>query len=127
MLVNLSNESPALTCHSSTSSSDNNLPGLITIQERLPTFAKAATATLPHTIVTTENEPLSFQLSIANQEANMEYPPISPQTTKVLLCTHPDINDTIHAIMFGLITTIHQCTLAASHETKEGRVQEAQL
>jgi len=76
------------------------------VQEHLPTFAKATTA-LPHTIVTTKDEPPSFRLTVANQKADMEYPPTSPQTAEVLLRMHPDINDTIHAVAFRLIATIH--------------------
>jgi len=71
-------------------------------------------------VISTEDELLSFCLTVANQEANMEYPPISPRTAEVLLHTHPDINNTIHAVAFGLIATIHRCTLAASQETEEG-------
>jgi|SRR6266851_3944360 len=107
MSVDLSNESLTSTCHSSTSSSDDNLPGLITVQECLPTFTEATATILSHTIITTKDEPPSFRLSIANQEANIEYPLISPRTTEVLLRTHPDINDAIHTVAFGLIATIH--------------------
>src|SRR6266851_4481958 len=117
MSVSLSNKSPALSYCLSISSEDNNLPRLIAVlEECLPTFAKAATTNLPHTTINTEDEPLSFCLTIANQEAEQEYPPIFPYMAEVLLQTHPNINNTIHMVVFGLITTIHQHTLASSQE-----------
>src|SRR6266851_2430230 len=107
MSIDLSNKSPASSRHSSTSSEDDNLPSLITVQAHLPTFAEATASALPYMVISTEDEPLSFCLTVANQEANMEYPPISPQIAEVLLYMHPDINNTIHAIAFRLIATIH--------------------
>jgi|SRR5216683_4739169 len=116
MSVNLSNELPASSHHSSVSSEEDDLPRLITIKEYLPTFTEAATANLPHHIITTEDDPPSFHLSVANQKAEQEFPPISPHMAEVLLHTHPDINDAIHAVTFGLIATIHCQMLAASQE-----------
>src|SRR5713101_8083598 len=116
MSNDLSNNSPTSSCHSSVSSKDDNLPRLITIEECLPTFAEATATNPPHHIITTEDDPLSFHLSIPNQEAKQEFPPISPHTAEVLLCTHLDINEAIHAITFQLITTIHHHMLAASQE-----------
>ena|SRR5216683_6601246 len=120
MSVNLSNKSPTSSCQLSVSSENDNLLGLVAIlKECLPTFTKAAATHLPHTIINTTNKPPSFCLSIANQEAKQEFPPISPQTAEVLLCTHPDINEAIHVVAFGLIATIHQCTLATSQELNQ--------
>ncbi|SRR6266851_3515160 len=117
MSINLSNESLASSRCSSISSEDDNLLGLVTVpEEHLPTFAKAAATNLPHTTINTEAKPPSFCLTVANQEAKQEYPPISPHMAEVLLQTHPNINNTIHAVAFGLITTIHQCTLATSQK-----------
>ncbi len=113
--------------HSSASSSDNNLPGLIAVEERLPTFTEAAATVLQHTHITTTEDPPLFHLSLAMQEANQEYPPISPRTAEVMLRTHPDINNTIGAVAFRLIATIHRRTLATSNETEQGRIREAQL
>src|SRR6266851_1268402 len=126
MLTNLSNKSPTSSRHSSASSSDedNNLPRLIAIKECLPTFAKAITTNLPHHIITIEEDPPSFHLSITNQKAKQEFPPISPHTTEVLLCTHPNINKAIHTIAFRLITTIHRHTLAASQELNQAQTHE---
>jgi|SRR6266851_754570 len=128
MSVNLSNKSPASSHQSSISSRDKNLPGLITIpEEHLPTFTKAAMANLPHTVIDTEDEPPSFHLTVATQEAEQEFPPISPRTAKVLLQMHPNINNTIHAVAFGLITTIHCHTLATSQELDQSQTYEQQL
>src|SRR6266853_6346447 len=127
MLVDLSNKLPTSSHHSSISSSEDDLPGLIAVKECLPTFAEAATANLPHHIVTTEDDPPSFCLSVTNQEAEQEFPPISPQMAEVLLCTPPDINNAIHAIAFRLIATIRHHTLAASQELDQSRVHKQQL
>jgi|SRR6266851_3878784 len=117
MSVDLSNESLASFCQLSILSEDDNLPRLIAVpKECLPTLAKAAATNLPHTIINIKDKPLLFCLSVANQEAEQEFPPISPCTAKVLLRTHPDINNTIYAVAFGLIATIHHHTLAASQE-----------
>jgi len=119
MSDNLSNESPTSLRRSSVLSRDKNLPGLIVIyEERLSTFAKAAT-TLSHTTIKTEDKPLSFHLTIATQEAEQDFPPISPCTAEVLLQTYPNINNAIHAVTFRLIATIHCCTLAASQELNQ--------
>src|SRR5216683_4732738 len=127
MLVNLSNKSPTSSHCSSISSNNKNLPGLIVVEEHLPTFAEATTTNLPHHVIPTEDNLPSFHLSMANQEAKQEFPPIFPQTAEVLLHTHPNINEAIHAIAFRLITTIHHCTLATSQEVDQFQVHEQQL
>src|SRR5216683_2518739 len=76
-------------------------PALITIKERLPTFTEAATIHLPRTML--------------------------PRTTEVLLRMHPDINEAIHTITYGLITTIHRRTLATSQELDASCTREQQL
>src|SRR5216683_3501807 len=119
MLVNLSNKSTTSSCCSSISSDEENLLGLIAIEEQLPTFAEATTTDLPHHIITPTEDPPSFCLSMANQEAEQEFPPISPQTAEVLLYTHPNINDAIHTVAFGLIATIHRYMLATSQEVDQ--------
>jgi len=63
MADNQSSKSPASTQHSSPSSDDDNILGLVDIEEHLPTFAKAAATHLP--IITIEIEPPSFCLSQA--------------------------------------------------------------
>src|SRR5712671_5296719 len=128
MSVNLSNKLPASSHRSSSiSSNDENLPSLIKVEEHLPTFTKATAANLPHHGIITEDDPPSFRLSVANQEAEQEFPLISPWTAEVLLHTHPDINNTIHTITFRLIATIHHCTLAASQKVDQFQVCKQQL
>ena len=67
MSVNLSNKLPASSHHSSVSSgSHDDLPTLIAVHNKqLPTFAEAATAVLPCTVITSEDLPPSFRLTIA--------------------------------------------------------------
>src|SRR5216683_2029130 len=105
----------SISSHRSSISQDHDIPRLINIKEQLPTFAEATTNNLPQVIVPSE-EPLSFCLSAATHEAEQEFPPVSPRTAEVLLWTHPNINKAIHAVAYGLIATIHCCTLAASQE-----------
>ncbi len=92
------------------------MPALVDIEECLPTFAEAATTQLPHVIIPDNEDPPSFHLSTATHEAKQEFPPVSPRTAEVLLRTHPDINEAIHAVVYRLIATIHCCTLHASQE-----------
>src|SRR6266851_5937775 len=109
MSINLSNKSLAFSHQSSTSSDEDKLPRLITVEEHLPLFAEATTANLPHTIITSEDNPPSFCLSVTTQEAKQEFPSVSPHTVEILLCMHPNINKAIHTVTFGLIATIHHC------------------
>src|SRR6266853_1097280 len=107
----VSNESSVSSCRSSVSQDDDEMPVLVTMGEHLPTFAKATTSNLPRVDIPPTEDPPSFRLSIATLEAEQEHPPISPCTAEVLLCTHPDINEAIHAVTYGLIATIHRHTL----------------
>src|SRR6266851_2212613 len=120
------NESFISSCASSPDQSINDTPGLIALEERLPTFAKAAATHLPH-IVIPDQEPPSFHLSAALQENDQEFPLVLPRTTEILLRTHPDINEAIHTVAYGLITTIHHCTLASSQELNANYTREQQL
>src|SRR5216683_1980785 len=123
-----SNESAVSSHHSSISSRDDtDLPILIAVEERLPTFAEAAAIQLPRVNIPDNKDPPSFRLSAATRELKQEHPPISPRTAKVLLCTHPDINEAIHAIAYGLIATIHRRTLHASQELDESHTREQQV
>src|SRR6266851_5677449 len=122
----VSNKS-SISSHHSSISQDHEIPILIAVEERLPTFAKAATTNLPHVIIPNDKEPPSFHLVEATHKAEQEFPPISPQTTEILLRTHPDINKAIHAIAYGLIATIHCRTLHASQELDTAHIREHQL
>ncbi len=104
----------------------NNTPSLISLKECLPTFAEATTTQLPHVVIS-KQDPASFRLSATLHENKQEFPPVSPQTAKVLLHTHPDINKAIHAVTYGLIATIHRHTLASSQELDTSCTREQQL
>src|SRR5216683_5883263 len=121
-----SNESSVSSPHSSVGQDLDDTPAFITIEERLPTFAEATAIHLPRVVVP-DQDPLSFRLSTALQENDQEFPPVSPQTAEVLLCTHPDINEAIHAVAYGLIATIHCQTLASSQELDASCTREQQL
>jgi hypothetical protein len=47
------------------------------------------------------------------------YTPVSPQTAVNILATQPDLNETVHAIAYGLVSTIHRREVAHALETKE--------
>ncbi len=124
MSDHISNESSV----SSPTLSSNELPVLVTITEWLPTFAEATAEHLPWvTIVTHEEDPPSFRLSTALAEHDQEFLPVSPQTAEVILHTHPNINDAVQAITYGLIATIHHRTLHASQELDASCTREQQL
>src|SRR5216683_6354159 len=126
MLDHVSNELSISSHQSSVSQDSDEIPGLITMVERLPTFAEAAATQLP-CIVIPDEEPPSFRLANATREAKQEFPPLSPRTAKVLLCIHPDINEAINAVTYGLIATIHCRTLHASQELDKSHTREQQL
>src|SRR6266851_3702628 len=124
----VSNKLSTSSCHSSIASSSDELPTLIAIEEQLPTFAEATAAHLPHvTIVTHKEDPPSFCLSTTLAEHEQDFPPVSPRTAEVILHTHPDINDAVQAIAYGLIATIHRHTLHASQELDASHTREQQL
>jgi hypothetical protein len=47
------------------------------------------------------------------------YTPISPQTAINILMTQPDLNKTVRAIAYGLVSTIHRREVAHALKTKE--------
>jgi hypothetical protein len=47
------------------------------------------------------------------------YTPVSPQTAVNILTTQPDLNKTVHAIAYGLVSTVHCREVAHALETKE--------
>jgi hypothetical protein len=47
------------------------------------------------------------------------YTPISPQTAVNILATQPDLNETVHMIAYGLVSTVHCREVAHALETKE--------
>jgi hypothetical protein len=47
------------------------------------------------------------------------YTPMSPQTAINILATQPDLNETVHAIAYGLVSTVHRREVAHALETKE--------
>src|SRR6266853_717870 len=99
----VSNESSVSSCRLSVLQDGSEVPALVDIEECLPTFAEAATTQLPHVIIPDNEDPPSFHLSTATHEAKQEFPPVSPRTAEVLLRTHPDINEAIHAVAYRLI------------------------
>jgi hypothetical protein len=47
------------------------------------------------------------------------YTPVSPQTAINILATQPDLNETVRAIAYGLVSTVHRREVAHTLETKE--------
>ena len=47
------------------------------------------------------------------------YTPVLLQTAVNILTTQPDLNETVHAIAYGLVSTIHRHEVAHALETKE--------
>jgi hypothetical protein len=47
------------------------------------------------------------------------YVPVSPQTAVNILATQPDLNETVRAIAYGLVSTVHRREVAHALETKE--------
>jgi hypothetical protein len=47
------------------------------------------------------------------------YTPVSPQTAVNILATQPNLNETVRAIAYGLISTVHRRKVAHALETKE--------
>jgi hypothetical protein len=61
--------------------------------------------------------PIADPEAIAQLAPN--YTPVSPQTAVNILATQPDLNETVHAIAYGLVSTIHRREVAHALETKE--------
>jgi hypothetical protein len=47
------------------------------------------------------------------------YTPVSPQTAVNILATQPDLNETVRAIAYRLVSTVHRREVAHALETKE--------
>jgi hypothetical protein len=61
--------------------------------------------------------PVADPATIAQLVPN--YTPVLPQTTVNILATQPDLNDTVRAIAYGLVSTVHHREVAHALETKE--------
>jgi hypothetical protein len=73
--------------------------------------------------------PVTDPTSITQLAPN--YTPVSPQTAVNILATQPDLNETVCAIAYRLVSTVHRCEVAHALETKErnetNRVLQAKL
>jgi hypothetical protein len=73
--------------------------------------------------------PVADPASITQLAPN--YTPVSPQTVVNILTTQPDLNETVRAIAYGLVSTVHRRKVAHALETKEhdktNRVLQAKL
>jgi hypothetical protein len=61
--------------------------------------------------------PVADAATIAQLAPN--YTPVSPQTAVNILATQPDLNETVHVIAYGLVSTVHRREVAHALETKE--------
>jgi hypothetical protein len=61
--------------------------------------------------------PIANAATIAQLAPN--YTPVSPQTTVNILATQPDLNETVRAIAYGLVSTVHRREVAHALKTKE--------
>jgi hypothetical protein len=61
--------------------------------------------------------PVADAAAIAQLAPN--YTPVSPQTAVNILATQPDLNETVHVIAYGLVSTVHRREVAHVLETKE--------
>jgi hypothetical protein len=61
--------------------------------------------------------PIADPEAIAQLAPN--YTPVSPQTAVNILATQPDLNETVRAIAYGLVSTVHRREVAHTLETKE--------
>jgi hypothetical protein len=61
--------------------------------------------------------PIADPAAVASLAPN--YTPVSPQTAVNILATQPDLNETVHAIAYGLVSTVHRREVAHAIETKE--------
>jgi hypothetical protein len=76
-----------------------------------------ASTTLSSPILPIPFNPIVNTATIAQLAPN--YTPVSPQTAVNILATQPDLNETVHAIAYGLVSTVHRCKVAHALETKE--------
>jgi hypothetical protein len=91
---------------------------------------ESPTSTVPSSpILPIPFNPISDPTSIAQLAPN--YTPVSPQTAVNILATQPDLNETVRAIAYGLVSTVHRREVAHALETKEhdetNRVLQAKL
>jgi hypothetical protein len=67
--------------------------------------------------------PIPFNPMVANptELATLapNYVPVSPQTAVNILATQPDLNETVRAIAYSLVSTVHRREVAHALETKE--------
>src|SRR5229473_4207135 len=126
--INQSNESPAA---SVSSVHDNEEPPPRFVSVEPPTFA-----------LITGPKPPSFTLSAALEEASQQHPPVSPRTaTRILnrawhdyvphneplcpeeaedfLLENNDLNTTVHATAYRLMSTIHRRATQYSHNIRQ--------
>jgi hypothetical protein len=61
--------------------------------------------------------PVTNAAAIAQLAPN--YTPVSPQTVVNILATQPDLNKTVRAIAYGLVSTVHRQEVTHGLETKE--------
>jgi hypothetical protein len=61
--------------------------------------------------------PVADPAAVAQLAPN--YTPVSPQTVVNILATQPDLNETVHVIAYGLVSTVHHHEVAHALETKE--------
>jgi hypothetical protein len=61
--------------------------------------------------------PVADPATIAQIAPN--YSPVSPQTAVNILATQPNLNKTVRAIAYGLVSTVHRCEVTHALETKE--------
>jgi hypothetical protein len=61
--------------------------------------------------------PVADPAAIAQLAPN--YTPVSLQTVVNILATQPNLNETVRAIAYGLVSTVHRCEVAHALETKE--------
>jgi hypothetical protein len=61
--------------------------------------------------------PVADPAAVAQLAPN--YTPVSPQTAVNILATQPDLNKTVRAIAYGLVSTVHRREVAHALKTKE--------
>jgi hypothetical protein len=55
----------------------------------------------------------------ATAQLASNYTPVSPQTAVNILATQPDLNEMVHTIAYGLVSTVHRREVAHVLETEE--------
>jgi len=96
----------------------------VNLSNESPAFTTPALPVLPIPF-----NPVADPASITQLALN--YTPVSPQTVVNILATQPDLNETVRAIAYGLVSTVHRRKVAHALETKEhdktNRVLQAKL